>query len=187
VMIRILQLKLAENNIGLDFPKGGRSKSPKRQSKADPELLPIGKNKDGGKHRSSTPHHNSKHAFRNKVAPGKKTFQPKGLRATSALSKTVVSVLQSPKFHRTKLDVSCSPDSRRAEPERELNPRPNYVPTTSVLLSRKSNPSNVHPFFGEEQFPGDSQQIRSVVGKLAQVVLNEYSTTEDEEENIIFE
>jgi hypothetical protein len=189
MMIRLLKLKLADNNIDLDLPNGGgRPESPKRKSKVGPVLRPNGKNMGDSKQKSSklNQQNTGKHAFRNQVAPGKKTFEPKGRRATSTLSKTVVSVLQSPKKFRSKQDVSCSPDSRRAEPEGEQ--RPNYVPTTStLLLSRKSNPAYVHPFFGEEQFPGDAQQMRSVIGKLAQVVLNEYSTTEDDDENIIFE
>lgn len=187
MMIRLLKLKLAENNVDLDLPKGGgRPESPKRKSKVGSVLRPTGKNNGESKNKSSMSNHQNKHAFRNQVAPGKKTFEPKGRKTTSSLSKSVVSVLQSPKTFRSKLDVSCSPDSRRAEPEGEQ--RPNYVPTTSSLLSsRKSNPAYVHPFFGEEQFPGDAQQMRSVIGKLAQVVLNEYSTTEDEEENFIFE
>lgn len=189
MMIRLLKMKLAENNIDLNLPKGlERPESPKRRSKVSAVLRPMGKNHGDINPKSSQPNlqNNGKNAFRNQVAPGKKTFEPKGRKTTSALSKTVVSVLQSPKKLRSKFDVSCSPDSRRAEPEGER--QPNYVPTTSSLLSsRKKNPAYVHPFFGEEQFPGDAQQMRSVIGKLAQVVLNEYSTTEDDEENIIFE
>jgi hypothetical protein len=187
MMIQLLKLKLTEKKIDLDLPKvEGRPASPKRKSKVGSVLRPIGKNIVDTKHKSSMPNLQNKHAFRNQVAPGKRTFEPKGRKTTSTLSKTVVSVLQSPRKFRSKLDVSCSPDSRLAEPEGEQ--RPNYVPTTSTLLSsRKSNPAYVYPFFGEEQFPGDAQQMRSVVGKLAQVVLNEYSTTEDDEENIIFE
>lgn len=186
MMIRLLQLKLAENNIGLDTPNGAgrRPESPKRKSRGG--TGPIGKNVGDSKYRSSMPLQSKKDAFRNQVAPGKKTFEPKARKSTSVLSKTVVSVLQSPKFRSPKLDVSCSPDSRRAEPEGELQ-RPTYVPTSALLSSRKSNPAYTQPLFGEEQFPGDAQQMRSVIGKLAQVVLNEYSTTEDEDANIIFE
>jgi hypothetical protein len=196
MMIRLLQIKLTEHNIRFDITKETGipiNKKPVLTNKANrktterPKSMAVKKN-----------------AFRNQVAPGKKTFEPKvnTITISGPLSKFNVSSLpQSPKSRSKMLHaMSCSPDSRQAEPEeprttginsnvpkiRAKSTVTSKVGKSSTNIDKSSNTGYVH-CFGEEQFPGDAQQMRSVIGKLAQVVINEYSTNDDDDENIIFE
>jgi hypothetical protein len=190
MMVQLLQLKLSENGAGTDIPKiSGRPtyELPNLKNKIGQVFDRKLNQKIAEKGKLKSISH--KNAFRNQVAPGKKTFEPKVSRNTISDSpcKIAVVVSKSPKKRSTvQRDLSCSPDSRLAAPEERRGIA--YV-TTSELMKRPKSTSTKDSngyahFFGEEQFPGDAQQMRSVIGKLAQVVLNEYSSTEDDD--IIF-
>lgn len=199
MMVRILQYKLSEHNIEFDLTKECGSMM---------DDFPVLTHKANRKPMEKLKLNQNKNAFRNQVAPGKKTFESRAIKLSTAaglITKfNVATVPQSPKSRSAVLHtLSCSPDSRFAEPEEtrptngsKSQPHPTKSRRSSVVssISKKvgksnksiNNKNHVH-CFGEEQFPGDAHQMRSVIGKLAQVVINEYSTTDDDEENIIFE
>ena len=203
MLVRLLQHKLTENKIDFDLGK---------EYGIIVDDFPLLTHKANRKPMEKVKPNLNKNAFRNQVAPGKKTFESKSIRLSTAagmLTKfNVATMPQSPKSRSAMLHtMSCSPDSRFAEPE-ETRPtattngsksRPQQSnksrrSSTVSAISKKvvnnnksiSNNNHLH-CFGAEQFPGDAHQMRSVVGKLAQVVLNEYSTTDDDNENMIFE
>lgn len=204
MMVRLLQYKLNEHKIEFDFTK---------ECGIVVDDFPVLTQKVNRKPMEKLKSNLNKNAFRNQVAPGKKTFESKAIKLSTAaglLTKfNVPAVPRSPKSRSAMLHtMSCSPDSRFAEPEEtrpatvtdgsKSQPQQHHSKTrrstvTSSISknggkSNKSINNNNHVHcFGEEQFPGDAHQMRSVIGKLAQVVINEYSTTEDDDENIIFE
>jgi hypothetical protein len=53
--------------------------------------------------------------------------------------------------------------------------------SSSLVAKQPIAPHISSSLFSEEQFPGSAQQRRSVIGKLAQVVINEYSQNDDHE------
>jgi hypothetical protein len=206
MLVRLLQHKLAEHNIKFDITK--------ECSIQVDDFFPILTHKANRKPMEKLKSNPNKNAFRNQVAPGKKTFESNAMKLSTAaglITKfNISSVPQSPQsrsvLHHT---MSCSPDSRFAEPEEtrlptdgfKAQPPPppqhpnNKIRRNSVVSSiskkignnhKATNNNHIH-CFGEEQFPGDAHQTRSVIGKLAQVVINEYSTNDDDDENIIFE
>jgi hypothetical protein len=110
----------------------------------------------------------------------------------------------------TRAVAGGSPDSRHAEPSEPsrtptksqrysksdctggtINSRRRATvspaPRSSTLTTKQSSSTIAKPnatslsLFSEEQFPGSAQQRRSVIGKLAQVVINEYSQSDDHE------
>jgi hypothetical protein len=106
----------------------------------------------------------NKDAFRNKVAPGKKTFvAPKHIfeSTTSAATAKV-----DPKDSRAERLSSASPVRRRIEASK----------------GRKSQ----KVWTREEEKVDEGATHQSVIGKLAQVVINEYEHSSDEE-HLIFE
>lgn len=203
MMVRLLQYKLSENKIEFDLTK---------EFGIAVDDFPVLTHKANRKPMEKVKSNLNKNAFRNQVAPGKKTFESKAIKISTAaglLTKFNITALPpSPKSRAVLHTMSCSPDSRFAEPEET---RPNITTNGSKPQSQqpqsktrrssvissinkklgksdKSISKNNHVHcFGEEQFPGDANQMRSVIGKLAQVVINEYSTTDDDDENIIFE
>jgi hypothetical protein len=204
MMVRLLQHKLTEHKIDFNLSKECGIMS---------DDFPILTQKANRKPMEKVKSNQNKNAFRNQVAPGKKTFESKAIKLSTAaglITKFNITTLpQSPKSRSHVLHtMSCSPDSRFAEPEEtrlttatngsksqqqqpQSKSRRNSVVSSmskKVMKSHKSINNNNHLHcFGEEQFPGDAHQMRSVIGKLAQVVINEYSTTDDDDENIIFE
>jgi len=115
-----------------------------------------------GKFKSS-----NKDAFRNKVAPGKKTFvAPKNLFESTAATKVEAAPARTPvpKFSRSEARPSnVSPARRRIE----------AVKGKSAVIKE------------EEKFD-EGGNHQSIIGKLAQVVINEYEHSSDEE-HLIFE
>jgi hypothetical protein len=69
---------------------------------------------------------------------------------------------------------------RRATVSPPPRPRTLIVKQSSSLVAKQPSATS-SSLFSEEQFPGNAQQRRSVIGKLAQVVINEYSQSDDNE------
>jgi hypothetical protein len=199
MMVRILLLKLAEHDIKFDVTKAFGVPMDDRAVPDNSTCLPR---KALEKAKTKTTNRN---AFRNQFAPGKKTFESNAIKISATPG-----VPQSPTGRSDKVHtMSCSPDSRCAEPEEKRvavsrsrsqnnqNIRNNAVSAVGSREIKKSSSNGISSntksgsirykhSFGVEQFPGDAQQLRSVIGKLAQVVINEYSITEDDD-NIVFE
>jgi hypothetical protein len=69
---------------------------------------------------------------------------------------------------------------RRATVSPPPRSRTLIVKQSSSLVAKQPSATS-SSLFSEEQFPGSAQQRRSVIGKLAQVVINEYSQSDDNE------
>lgn len=127
-----------------------------------------------------------KNSYKNAVAPGKKTFTVSTENSSSLgthrpisrlghrqelLQGQHVSVLNAqnvgaPSF--VEISKSKTRKSKRGMPALHNH---REVATADVATVFQS----CAPSFGEGQFPGNSEQRRSIIGKLAQVVINEYS------------
>lgn len=127
-------------------------------------------------------------AFRNKVAPGKKTFTQNGIGSETAGTCSMGALSSPCGKAQSERWRACSLDSCISESEESHGSKQPPSPEMSRrdLSSPKPSASKFVPHFGERQFPGDARQVRSIVGKLAQVVLNEYSNCSDDDD-IIFE
>lgn len=184
MMIRLLQMRLQEST-------GSPTAKVKSRSSQESTLTSrrVGLTFDWNPKRKSSTNRKSnttsrkKDTFKNEVVPGKKTFKLNtfGSETGATLSIGAVSVLSSkgrPElFHRgPSLSARKTQSTESMKSSSMVKPMPEVVkPPTNRFI----------PAFSEEQFQGDSQQVRSVIGKLAQVVINEYSNSEDD--NFIFE